>query len=855
VTSLQASRNENDFTPTGSGPSDAKSITSYFSGAGDASSITSKDPDATIHNEKDRAERASLGEWMGSWWIKGKHPKDKSLSKSVPTPAPAPPTEEEPSVQEILAQQDLHDDPEATVTSRPKLESRPSDRRRKARSVFGTLGFGILGPSSAAAASSSSTAKKPALKTTISTKSVPTIQEIVAPATTDLDEEATPTLPPRPASAPNVGAHTMLDSPEEIDTPPSSHPPSAPAETQSITGVEVRSAADSLSLAPGEKPPQGVALRAIVHATRVMTSDASSILADGGKETGPLVKELAFALVSGARKENLILREKPRERKAKSRRSDAQEASTASAGLPASTERPSAGRKKSLSDKNPGLTLATDAAGDPSHSPASTMRARETARKARSNLLSEAFSSASPMFGDFLAQQQRRISSVVDAVQKGAGVQVVETHPPAMQPGGSGSGGGQQGTAGGGVRSVALESIIPEAAKPPTQYLSRTYTPLTARDFRASIPLPNSAVSRLSIYGGLDQEPLTDRFGFMYDVSEYDALLLIRARECGNSAPACLTGVRIADRREDEGWDGEDEDEERMEVVKGACECGGEGVVPQPGAGGGEELDADSLSTRSVKSRTSSPSRSRPRSGTLSGSGSTSTAPTSVPSLKSDTSVLALEPATPRHACAATVRTLLDQLTAIHDERQVARRKEWDAFVKRRSKVKLAKASNPSALLSQSGGGAAAILGLGRDLGEEELEHSEGLIGFAQLGLSGSKDEKRELERLVRGGIPLVYRSKVWFECSGALEMREPGLFTDLLAGEGERSVEAEIEKDVGRTMPLNVFFGGDGAGVDKLRRVLTAYSRYAFFGNEDRRLFADACDLGAILLWATARA
>jgi small G protein signaling modulator 3 len=35
-----------------------------------------------------------------------------------------------------------------------------------------------------------------------------------------------------------------------------------------------------------------------------------------------------------------------------------------------------------------------------------------------------------------------------------------------------------------------------------------------------------------------------------------------------------------------------------------------------------------------------------------------------------------------------------------------------------------------------------------------------------------------------------------------------------------------EIEKDVGRTMPLNIFFGGDGAGVVKLRRVLTAYSR-----------------------------
>jgi len=58
------------------------------------------------------------------------------------------------------------------------------------------------------------------------------------------------------------------------------------------------------------------------------------------------------------------------------------------------------------------------------------------------------------------------------------------------------------------------------------------------------------------------------------------------------------------------------------------------------------------------------------------------------------------------------------------------------------------------------------------------------------------------------------------------LEMKEPGLFSDLLAAEGPAHVLAEIEKDVGRTMPLNVFFGGDGAGVVKLRRVLTAYSR-----------------------------
>ena len=61
----------------------------------------------------------------------------------------------------------------------------------------------------------------------------------------------------------------------------------------------------------------------------------------------------------------------------------------------------------------------------------------------------------------------------------------------------------------------------------------------------------------------------------------------------------------------------------------------------------------------------------------------------------------------------------------------------------------------------------------------------------------------------------------------------EPGTFKDLLNSQQlDASVLAEIEKDVGRTMPLNVFFGGDGPGIDKLRRVLTAYSRFVCFAS-----------------------
>ncbi|QRW04023.1 Rab-GTPase-TBC domain protein [Ceratobasidium sp. AG-Ba] len=140
----------------------------------------------------------------------------------------------------------------------------------------------------------------------------------------------------------------------------------------------------------------------------------------------------------------------------------------------------------------------------------------------------------------------------------------------------------------------------------------------------------------------------------------------------------------------------------------------------------------------------------------------------------------------------STVRKLLDQLTALHDTQQAAQKAEWDVFLKRRR---------------QGGGGA--------------------FLGFMSKVDGEESDEEESGAWLVRNGIPLVYRGKVWSECSGAAEMREPGVFGELLSshiGQDSPTLK-EIEKDVVRTMPLNVFFGGDGVGVSKLRRVLQAYS------------------------------
>ena len=76
----------------------------------------------------------------------------------------------------------------------------------------------------------------------------------------------------------------------------------------------------------------------------------------------------------------------------------------------------------------------------------------------------------------------------------------------------------------------------------------------------------------------------------MYDVSQYDLLLLIRAKECGNTAPACLTGVKIADREENNSWPESDESDhgvESVEIVKGACPCSGTVEVPPSNAEAG----------------------------------------------------------------------------------------------------------------------------------------------------------------------------------------------------------------------------------------------------------------------------
>ncbi|KAG2064166.1 hypothetical protein BDR04DRAFT_1162866 [Suillus decipiens] len=187
---------------------------------------------------------------------------------------------------------------------------------------------------------------------------------------------------------------------------------------------------------------------------------------------------------------------------------------------------------------------------------------------------------------------------------------------------------------------------------PPTRYLSRTYTPLTSPHSNFTIPLPTSASRFTVCRDDESKQPLTDRYGFIYDISQYDdVLLLVRAKECSKTATACLTSVKIADRKTSNFWSDDDDNDQKnvIEIVKGSCTCNGEGtpISPVPSGPSNDKARA----TPSPEGSSASSSSSRPRSNTV-----TSTAtPLAVHMLHSSTAILTMTQSTPRHICANVI--------------------------------------------------------------------------------------------------------------------------------------------------------------------------------------------------------
>ena len=697
-----------------------------------------------------KSDRSAFGDWMGSWWAK---PRPKHGRPPLPSLS-----------KDEASESDVPFPQEVTEGVPPPSPSATMQGRRKAsRSVFGTLGFSILNPVSP------SLGKR---RRHLSVSDVPPPGQGTA---ADVEVPKLPTA----ISSPVTSTFTL----------PTPAAPSLTTELQH-SGIPSREPSIHSTRAAGERPPQGSALRAIVNATRVMTSDPNSVLVERGIGTSALIGSLAFELVKRAREEGIEIRAPSKDKRDRKHDREHEQNINPKATIV----------KSSGVDATATLNRALSGPED-----VPTVKAK-TRTAASFSISGPGF--ASPLLGTFLPQQQRRPTNHADRSLRNNSnptdaPQPSQNNPAPSQP-------VMRKNA-----SVPLESIFPATSKPPTEYLSRAYTPLTARDFRPSMVGP-LALPPLPTHRA-DSEPLVDRFGFMYDVALYDLLLLVRARTCRCAAPACLTGVKIADRTEDE-WSDDEADRDCIEIVKEPCPCAGE-----------------------IEIHARPPSRGSSRSALRQSADGVSVSTNASASME----ILAVGPDTPRHVCANVLRGLLGELTAIHDERQAAQRKDWDAFVRarRRSRTHAMAAAAAIAAVSSppSGGGgggaggggvgssgAAALLGLDGPVAEDELAHSDGLIGIAQLGLSAGREERRELGRLVRGGVPLAYRAKVWLEASGALEMQEPGVFAELLAlaDSDGGGVVREIDKDVGRTMPLNMFFGGDGVGVQKLRRVLIAYSR-----------------------------
>ena len=735
----------------------------------DASSVysTGKLSHSAPSLESTKSDRSSLSDWMGTWWGKPRH---KHLRPPIPSSEDGN-SESDP----FGSEEPSHD------VSPPSPSAGKPGRRKISRSVFGTLGFSILNPTPA------TPGKRRRNLSATDAITVPVADADVPKLPIAVCSPVTSAFTPAILAAPSLT--TELQRSDVLSREPSLH--------------SLRTALDRL--------PQGSALQAVVNATRVMTSDPNSVLVEHGIGTAPLIANLAFELVKRAREEGIEIRAPSKEKR--DRRQD----------------------REHEQGTNPKATIVKSTSIDVATSLSRALSGPEDIPTVKAKSRTATF--GPPLLSSLLQQQQRRPTVNADRSPRRQANSIDSSHVT------QGSTSSPQPA----IRkntSVPLESIIPATSKPPTEYLSRTYTPLTARDFRpfmvGPVALPPLPTHRA------DSEPLVDRFGFMYDVALYDVLLLVRARTCRCAAPACLTGVKIADRTEDE-WSDDEASGASVEIVKDTCPCTGEiELFPRP---------QSRTSSVSASRLSNAPSGSGDMSASNGSNNSNSTnkaaATPAAPSSSACTAILAVGPDTPRHICANVLRLLLGELTVIHDERQVAQRKDWDAFVRarRRSRAQALATSSPSgggsasasggggggsgsggglAKAPSAAGGAAALLGLDGPVAEDELAHSDGLIGISQLGRSAGREERRELGRLVRGGVPLAYRAKEWLESSGGLEMQEPGVFAELLAQTDSDGggVVREIDKDVGRTMPLNMFFGGDGVGVQKLRRVLIAYSR-----------------------------
>ncbi|KAF9968011.1 hypothetical protein BGZ70_007208 [Mortierella alpina] len=216
----------------------------------------------------------------------------------------------------------------------------------------------------------------------------------------------------------------------------------------------------------------------------------------------------------------------------------------------------------------------------------------------------------------------------------------------------------------------------------------------------------------------------------------------------------------------------------------------------------------------------------------------TTTMPTSVTSPVLSTATRPMSTLSPPTSSSATITTLLSQIKVLHDTVQMTQNEKWDAFLrKRRRRVHLGE-TNGGALANMSSTnlnltsplfGNLMMSSIEDQLAEQDDDQSiywtsVCIIGIATMGKGSDWEEFRDL---ARGGIPVVYRNKIWQEASGAYDMRQPGYYKGLLSRQDLEACQCwgDIELDLHRTFPTNILFGPGGHGIDKLKNILIAYS------------------------------
>ncbi|KAG0003513.1 hypothetical protein BGZ80_010225 [Entomortierella chlamydospora] len=210
----------------------------------------------------------------------------------------------------------------------------------------------------------------------------------------------------------------------------------------------------------------------------------------------------------------------------------------------------------------------------------------------------------------------------------------------------------------------------------------------------------------------------------------------------------------------------------------------------------------------------------------------TTSAPISMTSPILSTTARPTSTLSPPTTSGATITTLLSQIKVLHDSVQTTQKEKWDAFLrKRRRRVHMGETNGGAGNISSTNIGSPLFGNLMLSLEDQEQDDEDVmywtsvcLIGIATIGKGSDWEEFRDL---IRGGIPVAYRNKIWQEVSGALDMRQPGYYKELLSRQSLESCQCwgDIELDLHRTFPTNVLFGPGGQGIEKLKNILIAYS------------------------------